>query len=150
MRAPTFLSGLKWSDDKFRGRDVLSDESRRVRVFVRASVCPREGERVSLSRRAGPHDIELVSPRGDGANIDPSPVSRSYCWGFRSAPWCRSYRDLAEAQSYNPLPFAPQETLVILHPGITASEALTAISYSGMRRSLRKVGSASGVHNKVR
>ncbi|TGZ42265.1 hypothetical protein DBV15_07836 [Temnothorax longispinosus] len=55
----------------------------------------------------------------------------------------RSYRDLAEVQSYNPPPFAPQETLVILHPGITASEALTAISYSGMRRSLRKAGSAS-------
>lgn len=112
-------------------------------------VCALVGQMRSLSCWAGPRDIKLVSPRG-GVNIDPSPVSRSYCRSFRSAPWCRSYRDLAEAQSYNPPPFAPQETLVILHPGITASEALTAISYSGMRRSLRKVGSASGVHNKVR
>jgi len=37
-----------------------------------------------LSRRAGSRGVKLVSPRGE-VNIDPSPVSRSYCRGFRSA-----------------------------------------------------------------
>ncbi|EGI66851.1 Zinc finger protein 609 [Acromyrmex echinatior] len=43
---------------------------------------------------------------------------------MKTEPKCRSYHDLAEVWSYNPAPFAPQETPVILHPGITASKHL--------------------------
>lgn len=78
-----------------------------IRVFLRGVVRSRTTTTnaiVVARSEVGPHGVKLVSRCG--INIDPSPVSRSYCRCLRSAPWCGSYRDLAETRSYNPPPFA--------------------------------------------
>ena len=123
----SLLSGLKWDDNKSHAwRDGLSCQASRryVPSFAERVFSQDKCDHCRAARnRTRPRGVKLVLPH-NGVNIDPSPVSRSYCRSFRSASQCRSYHDLAEVWSYNPAPFAPQETPVILHPGITASKHL--------------------------